>query len=142
MYVRVETNAYQKALARDDTLREAARELHFTIDEWMTDDRKNSPEFGIPNLARYMRDGKFSVPAKTRQDRDYYRELERSLIRYPLKPNDLPMAIWLAAGMMWQVWDMYADLAPIYMPGRENRVPAYMVENRQTVDLRTIKEYA
>lgn len=138
MYVRVETNAYQKALARDDTLREAARELKFVIDEWMTDDRKNSPEFGIPNLARYMRDGKFSIPAQTHLDREYYQELERAFIRYPVKPNDLPMAVWLAAGMMWQVWDQYAKMEPAYLPGRENRVPQYLIENPTRVDLSLI----
>jgi len=135
MYVRVETNAYQKALARDDTLREAAREQKFTIDEWMTDDRKNSPEFGIPNLARFMRDDKFSIPAATFQDQQYGKELEASLVRYPVKPNDLPMALWLAAGMMWQVWDMYAKNDPVYLPGREDRVPAYLIENPMRVDL-------
>lgn len=135
MYVRVEVNAYQKALARDDTLREAARELRFVIDEHMTDDRKNSAEFGIPNLGRFMRDDKFSVPAKTFQDQQYYKELERALIRYPLKPNDLPMAIWLAAGMMWQVWEMYSKMEPAYLPGRENRVPQYMMEQPHRIDL-------
>lgn len=141
MYVRVETNAYQKALARDDELRAAARKHKFQIDEWMTDDRKNSPEFGIPNLARYMRDDKFSVPAKTYEDRQYYKELERSLIRYPNKPNDLPMALWLAAGMMWQAWELWADNKPVYMPGRETRVPQYMIDNPTRVDLSLVKEY-
>jgi hypothetical protein len=135
MLVRVEVNAYQKALARDDTLREAARELKFQIDEWFTDDRKNSAEFGIPNLSRYMRDGLFSVPAKTHQDRQYYRELERALVRYPLKPNDLPMALWLAQGAMQLLWDMFTDNGPVYMPGRENRVPQYMIDNPTRVDM-------
>jgi hypothetical protein len=134
-HVRVEVNAYQKALARDDTLREAAREQGFAIDEWMTDDRKNSPEFGIPNLSRWMKDGLFSVPAQTYEDRQYYKELERALIRYPLKPNDLPMALWLAWGMMRDVWNLYTKMEPTYMPGREDRVPAYMMENPHRIDL-------
>jgi hypothetical protein len=134
-HVRVEINAYQKALARDNQLREAAREHKFMIDEWMTDDRKNSPEFGIPNLARWMRDGKFSVPAATHQDREYYRELERAFIRYPLKPNDLPMAVWLAFGMMQEVWELYAKNEPTYMPGRERRVPAYMIQSPHRIDM-------
>lgn len=134
-HVRVEVNAYQKALARDDTLREAAREQHFAIDEWMTDDRKNSPEFGIPNLSRWMRDGLFSVPAKTDLDRQYGKELERALIRYPLKPNDIPMALWLAAGMMWEVWSLYSKLEPTYLPGRESRVPAYMIANPHRINM-------
>jgi hypothetical protein len=133
--VRVEINAYQKALARDDTLRESARELNFIIDEWMTDDRKNSPEFGIPNLARWMRDDKFSVPARTFEDRQYYKELEQALIRYPKKPNDLPMAIWLAWGMMRDVWELYTKMEPTYLPGRENRVPQYLIDSPSRIDL-------
>lgn len=140
-HVRVEVNAYQKALARDDTLREAAREQRFTIDEWMTDDRKNSPEFGIPNLARWMKDGLFSVPAATFQDRQYGKELERSLIRYPLKPNDLPMALWLAQGMMRDVWDKYTKTDPIYMPGRAGRVPQYLIDSPVRVDLSLVGNY-
>jgi hypothetical protein len=134
-YVRVEINAYQKALARDNELREAAREHRFVIDEWMTDDRKNSPEFGIPNLARWMRDGLFSVPYKTFEDQQYYKELERALIRYPLAPNDLPMAMWLAFGMMREVWDMYANQDPIYLPGRELHTPGYMIDEPLRIDL-------
>ena len=135
MYVRVEINAYQKALARDDTLREAARDQRFVIDEHMTDDRKNTPEFGIPNLSRYMTDDKFSVPHQTFEDQQYSKEWEKSFIRYPQKPNDLPMACWLAAGMMWEVWDQYTDVGPIYLPGREQNVPQYMIENPLIVDL-------
>lgn len=135
MWVRVEINAYQKALARDDALRAAARQHRFEVDEWMTDDRKNSPDFGIPNLARWMRDDKFSIPAAERIDQEYYRELERALVRYPSPPNDLPMALWLAWGMMRDIWERYADLSPIYMPGREDRVPAYLIENPRRVDM-------
>jgi hypothetical protein len=138
-HVRVEVNAYQKALARDDTLRAAAREHGFAIDEWMTDDRKNSPEFGIPNLARWMRDGLFSVPAATHQDRQYGKELERALIRYPVKPNDLPMALWLAWGMMRDVWNLYSKMEPAYLPGRESRVPAYMINNPNRIDLALVR---
>jgi hypothetical protein len=138
-HVRVEVNAYQKALARDDTLRAAAREHQFMIDEWMTDDRKNSPEFGIPNLARWMRDGLFSVPSATHLDRQYGKELERALIRYPVKPNDLPMALWLAWGMMRDVWAIYSKTDPIYLPGREARVPQYMIDNPTRVNLALVR---
>lgn len=141
MLVRVETNAYQKALARDDSLREAAREQRFQIDEWMTDDRKNSPEFGIPNLAREMRDDKFSVPAKTLQDREYYKELERAFVRYPLPPNDLPMAIWLAHGAMRMLWDMFSVTGPVYLPGREERIPSYLIDNPTRVNMSDVMEY-
>lgn len=134
-YVRVEINAYQKALARDAELREAARELRFVIDEWMTDDRKNTAEFGIPNLARWMRDGMFHVPAATHQDRDYGAELLGSLIRYPNKPNDLPMALWLAFGMMQTVWEQFADAGPVYLPGRAEWTPEYLIDKPLRIDL-------
>jgi hypothetical protein len=82
-----------------------------------------------------MRDGKFSVPAATHQDRQYYKELERAFIRYPVKPNDLPMAVWLAFGMMQEVWEMYAKTGVYYLAGREDRLPAYMIENPVRFDL-------
>ncbi len=122
-----------------ETLRCARPLASIESEEWFTDDRKNSPEFGIPQLARYMRDGKFSVPAATHQDRQYGKELERALVRYPNKPNDLPMALWLAQGMMRLVWDSYADLSPVYMPGRDSRVPQYMLDSPTRVDLSLIE---
>jgi hypothetical protein len=134
-YVRIEINAYQKALARDSELLEASRRLKFHVDEWMTDDRKNTPEFGIPMLGKYIREGKVSVPHASRQDEVYAKEFNDSLIRYPNKPNDLPMAFWLAAGMMWQLWEWYENQEPTYLPGRENNVPAYMIDSPLRVNL-------
>lgn len=135
MYVRIEINAYQKALARDPRLLAAAREYKFHVDEWMTDDRKNTPEFGIPLLSRYMREDKFSVPAKTFQDTQYYRDLERALIRYPIRPDDVPMALWLGAGMMWQVWDLYGNSEPIVLDEYRANAPQYMLDRSVKVDL-------
>lgn len=134
-YVRIEINAYQKALARDQELLEYSRKLKFHIDEWMTDDRKNTPEFGIPMLGKYIREQKVSMPHATTQDEFYAKELIDSLIRYPNKPNDLPMAFWLAAGMMWELWDWYQDLEPTYLPGRDLNVPQYMVDAPLRVNL-------
>lgn len=139
---RIEINAYQKALARNDAVRNAARANNLLIDEWNTDDRKNTPEFGIPLLANYVRDGKFSVPAKTDVDRDYGRELEKSLIRYPKKPNDIPMSIWLAAGAVWMLWGMYQDLEPIYLKHRDRNVPAYMIDQPLRINLGVLAEQA
>lgn len=137
---RIEINAYQKALARNQEVLDAARKNSVMIDEWNTDDRKNTPEFGIPLLANYVRNGKFSVPSATDVDRDYGRELEKALIRYPKKPNDTPMAIWLAAGAVWMLWDLYQDLKPIYLKNRNLNVPAYMIDNPLRVDLGLIRE--
>lgn len=141
-YVRIEINAYQKALARDGELLDYSRKLKFHVDEWMTDDRKNTPEFGIPMLAKYMREGRFSVPYATQVDQSYAKELLDALIRYPNKPNDIPMAVWLAAGMMWQMFEMYADLDPIRLPGADLNVPAYMTDSPLKINLAQLREYS
>ena len=99
-YVRTEINAYQKSLARDPRLRKYARQHNFLIDEWRTDDRKDSPELGIPNLARYMHDGLVSMPAATQADVDYSKRLIAYYIRYPRRPDDIVMADWLCDGAL------------------------------------------
>jgi hypothetical protein len=137
---RIEINAYQKALARDPRVLEASRRNKFQIDEWRTDDRKNTPEFGIPQLSNYVREGLVSVPAATDNDLEYGKDLEKSLIRYPNKPNDIPMAMWLAAGAVWMLWDNYADLDPIYLKHRDRNVPAYMIDNPLRVDVGVWRE--
>lgn len=133
--VRIEINAYQKALAREPRVIESSRKNKFQIDEWMTDDRKNTPEFGIPQLANYVREGLVSVPARSNMDIEYAQDLTKALIRYPNKPNDIPMAMWLAAGAVWMLWDMYADLDPIYMKDRDRNVPAYLIDNPLRVNI-------
>lgn len=138
--VRIEINAYQKALARNPEVLAAAATNRFILDEWMTDDRKNTPEFGIPLMANFIRSGRFSVPARTDFDREYGREMEKALIRYPNKPNDIPMALWLAAGAVWQLWEMYQDLKPIYLRGRELNTPQYMVDAPLRVDLGALRD--
>jgi hypothetical protein len=135
MYVKVEINAYQKALARDHQLTEGARRHRFTIDEHRTDDRKNTPEFGIPNLGRYMRDDKFDIPYQTFEDQEYAKELQSALIRYPLKPNDLPMAVWLMASMLWEIWEVYAHTENIHLERFKKNVPQYMLNNPSVVDM-------
>lgn len=133
--VRIEINAYQKALARDPRVLEAQKNNKFQIDEWNTDDRKNTPEFGIPQLSNYVREGLVSVPYKTDQDAEFGKELEKSLIRYPNRPNDVPMAMWLAAGAVWLLWEMYAHLDPIYLKGRDRNTPQYMIDNPLTINI-------
>lgn len=138
---RIEINAYQKALARDPRVVEASRKNKFQIDEWMTDDRKNTPEFGIPQLANYVREGLLTVPAKTDLDNQYGKDMEKSLIRYPNKPNDIPMALWLAAGAVWMLWELYANLDPIYLRGRERNTPAYLIDQPLKVNIGAWREF-
>lgn len=94
--VRIEKNAYQKALARDPRLTQRQGELGFKIDEWHTDDRKNDPSLGIPTLDHMIKEGRFSVPWARTEDKEYGEEFVRSFVRWPKRPNDIPMAVWLA----------------------------------------------
>ena len=143
-YVRIEINAYQKHLARDAELLEYSRDpkYGFHIDEWMTDDRKNTPEFGIPKLAKWMREDKFSIPYATWDDEAYAKDIIAAFVRYPGRPDDIPMAVWLAAGMMWEMFELYQDLAPIVLPGRDRNTPAYMIDNPLRINLGDISRQA
>jgi hypothetical protein len=76
-------------------------------------------------LARWMLDGMFSVPYATDQDRRYAQPLIDSLIRYPNKPNDRPMSMWLAAGMLWEIWEAKSRSQTQRTPWADN-VPPYM----------------
>ena len=139
-YVKVEINAYQKALARDSVLRDGAREFRFTIDEHTTDDKKNTSTFGIPNVARYVNDGLFSMPAMTQLDVEYGKEARDALIRYPGKPTDIPMSLWLACTMLWEVWALYAHAEPIAVPHLEEMVPQYMLDDPLIVTMADVRE--
>ena len=101
-WLRVEINAYQKSLSRDPRLSKYARQSGVIVDEWRTDDRKNTPEWGIPNLARFMRDGLVSMPARTPADLDFSKRFIAYFTRYPRTPNDPVMADWLADGILSQ----------------------------------------
>lgn len=137
--IRIEINAYQEALARNKELLAAAQRLNCVVDEWETDDRKNTPELGIPMLASSMKTDHFSMPWQTDADQEYGREMEKALIRYPKKPNDIPMAVWLAVGGVKLLWEMYAHLDPVYLRGRQENVPAYMLDNPLKIDLGLVR---
>ena len=118
--VRIEINAYQKALARDPKLVQQQSRLHFMIDPWMTDDRKNDPILGIPLLERRMREGTLLVPYASRPDQEFAEDLIKSLIRWPKRPNDIPMSLWLAVGSWERLHEEYQHNVPDVMPGWEN----------------------
>jgi len=115
--VKVEINAYQKALARDPRLLKIAQEVGFVLDEWMTDDRKNDPMLGIPVLSRHMESGKFSVPYSFQQDREKAEPFLRALLRWPKKPNDRPMALWLADLAVSELIELSRHITSDRMPG-------------------------
>lgn len=132
--VRVEKNAYQKSLARDPRLREYARDHKFYVDEWRTDDRKNDPALGVPNLHRWMQDGLVSMPAKSQADVDYARGLTAYHLRYPRTPSDAVMADWLCDGALDEMIKEETVYTPEYTPGREH-VPPALLANEYEIDL-------
>jgi hypothetical protein len=133
--LRIEINAYQESLARNKELLDFAMRNSCVVDEWETDDRKNTPELGIPMMAKAFRMNKFSMPFQNDVDQAYAVELEKSFIRYPKKPNDIPMAVWLAMGGCIKLFELYANLDPIYLRGRDENVPAYMLDQPLRVNL-------
>jgi hypothetical protein len=137
--LRVEVNAYQKALSRDKVLREYSRTLRFNIAEWRTDDRKNDPKMGIPNLNRWMRDGYVSIPYKTQADRDYADRFTKYFLRYPRRPDDLVMADWLADGEAEEAVRAAKHDVPEYMPGWE-RLSEVLKDSVVEFDMSTIVE--
>jgi hypothetical protein len=93
--VRIEINAYQKSLARDKVVMDAQTTYRFLVEDWNTDERKNDAMIGIPVLSRWMKAGKWSIPYKTDMDREIAEYVLRQLVRWPKRPNDLVMAMWL-----------------------------------------------
>ena len=130
--LRVESNAYQKALARDAKLTQGARTFQFLIDEWNTDERKWDPILGIPMLSRHMESGLFSMPYATRADERYAEDFVKSLIRWPKKPNDIPMSLWLADLSLDAMISEFRFVVPDVMPGFYD-MPEYLQE--QVVDV-------
>jgi hypothetical protein len=124
---RIEVNAYQKALSRDPRVKEIGRKYRFHIEEWNTDDRKWDPSLGIPNLARQMNDGYTSVPFATKADRDYAKGYIDAYRRYPRKPNDVPMADWLAELELFEAIRAETFDVPEEGPGHED-MPPYLQE--------------
>lgn len=115
--VRIEINAYQKALARDPRLVRAQSKYGFMIDPWMTDARKNDPMLGIPLLERSLRNNTLVVPYAGAADQQKAEDLLKALIRWPKRPNDIPMALWLAYGCWVEMHNEYTNMVPDVMPG-------------------------
>lgn len=138
--VRIEINAYQRALSRDRKLTEGQHKLHFIIDEWATGESKHDPTMGIPILSRHMEAGKFSLPYQTPQDREKAEAFISQLIRWPQEPNDLVMALWLAELSAQAYLDDYRYNIPEFY-GDMDDVPAYLQQTIQTVNLAQAHEW-
>ena len=132
--VRVEINAYQKALARDPRLRDAAADLGFVLDEWMTDERRNDPILGIPRLATSAEAGRWSIPYQFPQDQTKAEPLLRQLGRWPNKPNDLLFSEWLAEMSLAQLIEESLYSLPVHTAPIDE-IPQYLLDMEETVDL-------
>lgn len=132
--VRIENNAFQKALARDPRLTEQQSIHGFTIDEWRTDERKNDPQLGIPTVNHMIMEGRFSVPYKYPEDQQDMEEFLKSLILWPKKPNDMPMALWLAELSMRDLMYELEHTGPLLLPGYED-MPEYLIDQVYDVNM-------
>lgn len=137
--VRIEINAYQKALARDPVLVAAQSKYRFIIESWNTDVRKNDPMIGIPVISRWMKNGKFSMPYQTEHDQEISEYIIRQFIRWPKRPNDIVMAIWLMELSLAQLYDDAKYNVPEYGDEWDN-LPAHLKEQVYEVDMADVWE--
>jgi len=136
--VRIEINAYQKALARDPRLTDAAKEHRFIIDEWFTTDKKWDPSMGIPLLSRHMEQGRFSVPYELPQDKRHAEALLTQLVRYPAEPNDTVMALWLADLSI----NVLIDESRIAVPRQlDPNAPKHIKDQQVTINMDQIRNW-
>lgn len=136
--VRIEINAYQKALARDPRLAEASIKDRFIIDEWFTTDKKWDPHMGIPLLSRHMEQGRFSVPYMLPQDRQKAEAFLTQLVRYPSPPNDIVMALWLADLSIEGLFDGGRIKAPTQL---DPSAPQHIIDQQVTISVDQLRNW-
>ena len=125
--VRIEINAYQKSLARNKELKEFASALKFHIDEWETDERRDTPSLGVPFLATEMNAGMFSVPYATQADREKVESLLKQFLQWPKKPNDQVIAVWLGSLSLEQLLAESLNTGGEQM-GDPDDIPDYLLD--------------
>ena len=132
--VRIEINAYQSALARDEKLTSAQARKGFIIDEYTTSEKKHDPTMGIPVLSRHMESGKFSIPYMTPQDREKSEALIAQMIRWPQEPNDMIMSLWLAELSAQAYLTDYLYAVPEFY-GDVSDIPQYLMDQVESINL-------
>ena len=133
--LRIEINAYQAALARDPRLANIEMTYAVTLDEWNTDSRKWDPRLGIPQMARHVKNGLYSIPYAGKGDHEYAEGFIKSFIRWPKPPNDIPMSAWLADLSLMETIEDYRQIDAEIMPGMDRWVTQAHIENTIEVDL-------
>lgn len=138
--VRVEANAYQKALAKDKRLVDAQSDYGFILDDpHFTGDNKRDPLLGIPVLSRQMEAGKLSIPYQLPQDRIIAEDLIRQYLRWPQEPNDRIMADWLAELSLAALMEELSYAVPSFF-GSRGDVPEHLLEQTITIDMSLVGE--
>ena len=137
--LRIEDNAYQKALVRDPRLDEIVRRNKVWLDEWRTDERKWDPVLGIPQMGRHIKNGMWSIPYEHRADQEYAETLLKTFLRWPKKPNDLIMAFWLAELSLMEMIEDFRMISTTLMPGTEKYHTEWHDEITYTVNLADIE---
>jgi hypothetical protein len=125
----IESNVYQKALARDPRMEKLATTYGFYIKEWRTDERKDDPTFGIPRLGRHFKSGMYSIPYKNLEDQEYAEPLLKEYIRWPQRPNDLIMADYVLDMGLQEILEDARYTSAETMPGSER----WMTENHESM---------
>jgi hypothetical protein len=102
----IENNAFQRAFARDERLRELGREFGFQIIEHATTKNKADPTFGVASMAGAMMRGEISLPAGDQRSKEimapFISELRNWRPDLPAKilVQDRVMSLWF----LWRHW--------------------------------------
>ena len=131
----IESNVYQKALARDPRMEKLAETYGFYIKEWRTDERKDDPTFGIPRLGRHFKSGMHSIPYKNLEDQEYAEPLLKEYIRWPQRPNDLIMAGYVLDTGLSEILEDARYTSASLMPGAEQWMTDNHAEQTYEVDM-------
>lgn len=104
----IENNAFQRAFARDERLREMSKQFGFSIVEHATTKNKADPIFGVASMAGAMMRDEISFPAGDQRSREIMAPFISELRNW--RP-DLPPKILLQDRVMslWFLWRYWAQ---------------------------------
>lgn len=104
----IENNAFQRAFARDERLRDMAKQYGFSIIEHATTKNKADPMFGVASMAGAMMRNEISFPAADQRSKEIMAPFVSELRNW--RP-DLPAKILLQDRVMslWFLWRYWAQ---------------------------------
>ena len=92
---------------------------------------------GIPQSARHVKNGMYSIPFKTRADQEYAERILKQLIRWPKKPNDWVMADWFTEISLAQMVEDFRYVGSELMDEEDPFRTEYHDEVTWEVDMQT-----